>query len=581
MRHFAHPDLGIAASAKAEPWQNNRLDFYYNLTSNYTKTVRKYFCCGLRVLCSEKNRFHESALIKESVMKTLFFFVFSMTVFAFESFAQSTLEIYTNAAEHRISKNIYGHFAEHLGRCIYNGIWVGPDSEIPNVNGYRKDVLEALQALEIPVLRWPGGCFADTYHWKDGIGPVKERPKIKNVFWGGVIEDNSFGTHEFLNLCELLGSDAYISANVGSGTVKEMVDWIVYMTSDDDIEMANLRRENGRKEPWDVRFIGIGNESWGCGGEMTAEHYADLMKTYSSYARLYGGRRLVRVGSGANSGDYNWTRVLMEKGARQVDALGAHYYTIAGEGWGNKSSATDFGEDLYFRGIQQALRIDELISRHSAIMDQYDPGKRVGLFIDEWGIWTDVEPGTNPGFLYQQNSMRDALIAATTLNVFNKHCDRVRMANIAQTVNVLQAVILTQDDKMLLTPTYHVFNMYKGHKNSRMLPFHLSTEDYEHNGNRIPAVSSSVSQSDDGSMTLTLANVDPNKKIGLDISFVGRSISAVQEAVLLTAAEVNSINTFDKADTISPKEFKGFKKASENAIRVELPAKSVVALKVK
>jgi alpha-N-arabinofuranosidase len=458
---------------------------------------------------------------------------------------------------------------------------VGPKSDIPNVNGYRKDVLEALQALEIPVLRWPGGCFADTYHWKDGVGPVELRPKIKNVFWGGVIEDNSFGTHEFLNLCELLGSDAYISANVGSGTVKEMVDWIVYMTSDDDVEMANLRRENGREKPWDVKFIGIGNESWGCGGEMTAEHYADLMKTYSSYARLYGGRRLVRVGSGANSGDYNWTRVLMEEGARQMDAVGAHYYTIAGEGWGNKSSATDFGEDLYFRGIQQGLRMDSLITQHSAIMDQYDPGRRVGLFIDEWGIWTDVEPGTNPGFLYQQNSMRDALIAATTLNIFNKHCERVRMANIAQTVNVLQAMVLTKDDTMLLTPTYHVFHMYKDHKGAWMLPYHLSTEDYEHNGNKIPAVSSSASLSDDGSMTLTLTNANPNKTVDLEISFMGKSIDTVQDAVVLTAPAVNSINTFDKTDTVSPGQFNGFRKTSDHTIVVGLPSKSIVKLKVK
>jgi len=514
-------------------------------------------------------------------MRILNLFVISMLMLGLELFAQNSLEIYTNAGEHRISKDIYGHFAEHLGRCIYDGIWVGTKSDIPNVNGYRKDVLEALKALEIPVLRWPGGCFADTYHWKGGIGPVENRPRIKNVFWGGVIEDNSFGTHEFLDLCELLGSDAYISANVGSGTVEEMIDWIVYMTSDDDVEMANLRRKNGREKPWNVRFIGIGNESWGCGGEMTPEHYADLMKTYSSYARLYGGGRLIRVGSGANSGDYNWTRVLMEKGARQVDALGAHYYTIAGEGWGNKSSATDFGEDLYFRGIQQGLRMDTLISQHSAIMDQYDPEKRVGLFIDEWGIWTDVEPGTNPGFLYQQNSLRDALIAATTLNIFNKHCDRVRMANIAQTVNVLQAMLLTQGDAMLLTPTYHVFHMYSDHKGALMLPHRLSTEDYEHNGNKIPAVSSSVSLGDNGMMTLTLTNVNPDKNIDMEISFIGKSIDAVQNGVILTAPAVNSINTFDRTDTVSPKKFKGFRKTSDNSITVALPSKSIVKLIVK
>ncbi|MBN1559617.1 alpha-N-arabinofuranosidase [candidate division KSB1 bacterium] len=495
--------------------------------------------------------------------------------------AQNTLEIYANAGEHRISKNIYGHFAEHLGRCIYDGIWVGPDSDIPNVNGYRKDVLEALQALQIPVLRWPGGCFADTYHWMDGIGPTEKRPKIKNVFWGGVIEDNSFGTHEFLNLCELLGAAPYISANVGSGTVTEMIDWIVYMTSDEDVPMANLRRQNGREKPWDVKFIGIGNESWGCGGEMTPEHYADLMKTFSSYARLYGGRNLTRVGCGANSEDYNWTKVMMENAARHMDALSVHYYTIAGESWSNKSSATDFGEELYFRGIQHGLRMEELVARHSAIMDQYDSRQRLGLYVDEWGIWTDVEPGTNPGFLFQQNSLRDALIAATTLDIFNKHCDRVRMANIAQTVNVLQAMILTQGDKMVRTPTYHVFNMYKGHKDALMLPSHLSAPDYQFGGDVIPAISSTASLSDDGSIAITLSNVDPNAAVSLDVIFMGKEIDKIQDALVLTAPAVNSINTFEKPDTVVPKAFDAVRKSSNNSLRIDVPAKSVVALKVK
>ena len=507
--------------------------------------------------------------------------IFLLVVFVTSTIAQNTLEIYTNAGEHRINKNIYGHFAEHLGRCIYDGIWVGPDSDIPNVNGYRKDVLEALQALEIPVLRWPGGCFADTYHWMEGIGPVEERPTLKNVFWGGTIEDNSFGTHEFLNLCEMLGCDAYISANVGTGTVKEMTDWIVYMTSDENVPMANLRRKNGREKPWDVKYIGIGNENWGCGGEMTPEHYTDLMKTFSSYARLYGPRGMVRVGCGANSGDYNWTKVVLENGARHINALGVHYYTIAGESWSHKSSATDFGEALYFSGIQKGLRMEELISRHAAIMDQYDRRKRIGMYVDEWGIWTDVEPGTNPGFLYQQNSMRDALIAATTLNIFNTFCERVRMANIAQTVNVLQAMILTQEEKMLLTPTYHVFNMYKGHKDGLLLPSYLSTEDYAFNGEKIPAVSSSASLREDGSMILTLTNVNPNKAVSLDINFMGKSISTIQDAQVLTAPAVNSINTFEKTDTVKPRSFESFEKTSDNTLRIDLPAKSVVALQVK
>lgn len=511
------------------------------------------------------------------------FFALSIVVLLLlvPAFAQNTLDINAAGGEFRINKNIYGHFAEHLGRCIYDGIWVGPDSDIPNVDGYRKDVLEALQALEIPVLRWPGGCFADTYHWMEGIGPREDRPTLKNVFWGGTIEDNSFGTHEFLNLCELLGADPYVSANVGSGTVKEMTDWIVYMTSDEDVPMANLRRKNGREKPWNVKYIGIGNESWGCGGEMTPEHYTDLMKTFSSYARLYSPRGTTRVGSGANSGDYNWTEVLMKNGARHMDALGVHYYTIAGESWGNKSSATDFGEQLYFNGIKKGLHMDELVSRHAEIMDTYDKRKRVDMYVDEWGIWTDVEPGTNPGHLFQQNSLRDALIAATTFDIFNKHCERVRMANIAQTVNVLQAMILTQDDKMLLTPTYHAFNMYKGHKDALLLPSELKTEDYTLNDESIPAISSSASLADDGSMSITLSNVNPNKSVVLDITIDGKEIKSVEDAMVLTAPAVNSINTFDKTDTVSPKEFKGVKKTSKNSLKVELPSKSLVAFKIK
>lgn len=494
------------------------------------------------------------------------------------AYAQNTLEIYANAGEHRISKNIYGHFAEHLGRCIYDGIWVGPDSDIPNVKGYRKDVLEALKVLEIPVLRWPGGCFADTYHWMDGVGPVEVRPKIKNVFWGGVMEDNSFGTHEFLNLCEMLGCDAYVSANVGSGTVEELTNWIVYMTSDEDLPMANLRRDNGREKPWNVKYIAIGNENWGCGGEMTPEHYADLMRTFSSYARLYAPQGTARVGCGSNGEDYNWTRVVMENGARFITDLSLHYYTIAGEGWQNKSSATDFGEALYFRGIQRGLRMDRIVARHAAIMDDYDQRKRLGLFVDEWGIWTDVEPGTNPGFLHQQNSMRDALIAATTLDIFNKHCQRVRMANIAQTVNVLQAMVLTEGSKMVKTPTYHVFDMYKGHKDALMLPVHLQCEDYEFEGESIPGISSTASLQDDGRMTITLSHLNPNRSVKLNIKIHGKTMKKIESAQVLTAPAVNSINTYDKPDVVQPAPFKAFKKKSDYRIEVELPARSLVVL---
>lgn len=513
-------------------------------------------------------------------MKKLSVFLFILLA-AFITRAQvNVLQIDATGGKTQINKNIYGQFAEHLGRCIYDGIWVGKDSPIPNVNGYRKDLLEALQALKVPVLRWPGGCFADTYHWKNGIGPLNERPKIKNVFWGGTVEDNSFGTHEFLNLCELLGCDPYISANVGSGTVGEMVDWIEYMTSNDDVPMANLRKKNGREKPWNVKFLGIGNESWGCGGSMTPEYYADLMRQYSNYANMYGGDKFERVGCGSNDSDYNWTKVLMEKGRNNMNALSLHYYTIAGESWNNKSAATGFNEDLYFSGLKKALRMDEYVTRHSIIMDQFDKSKKVALFVDEWGIWTDVEPGTNPGHLFQQNSMRDALIASNTLDILNKHCDRVRMANIAQVVNVLQAMILTNGNQMVLTPTYHVFKMYNVHQDATLLPSSLFTEKYKHGEDEIPAISSSTSVDKNGKIHVTISNVNPTREIKLEINLSGKAIAKINSATILTAPAFNSVNTFEKPETIAPVAFKNAKKLGESKLEVTIPGKSIVALEL-
>lgn len=490
----------------------------------------------------------------------------------------NTMKLDFDRAEQVINKNIYGQFAEHLGRCIYDGIWVGPDSDIPNENGYRKDVLEALKELQIPVLRWPGGCFADTYHWKDGVGPVSERPQIKNVFWGGTVENNSFGTHEFLNLCEMIGADAYISANVGSGTVQEMVEWIEYMVSDDDVPMANWRRENGREAPWDVKFLGVGNESWGCGGDMTPEYYSNLLRQYSLYARQYGQGKFQRVGCGANGFDVRWTDVVMKNAHRNMEALSVHYYTIATGDWGYKSPATGFDETLYIKGLSQGLRMDDLITQHAAAMDKYDPEKNIGLLVDEWGIWTEVEPGTEPGFLFQQNSMRDALIAATTFDIFHKHADRVQMANIAQVVNVLQAMILTEGDKMIKTPTYHVFKMYSGHQDATYIPVSLSSEAYKVGDIAIPAVSGTASTKD-GKVNVSLSNTNPHKAIKVTVDLGSGKVKKVNNGVVLTAPAFNAINTFDKADVVAPAAFKNYK-LSKNTLEVTLPAMAVVNLEL-
>ncbi len=478
-----------------------------------------------------------------------------------------------------INKNIYGQFAEHLGRCVYDGIWVGPGSEIPNVNGYRKDVLEALQDLKVPVLRWPGGCFADTYHWKDGVGAVQKRPSLQNAFWGNTIEDNSFGTHEFLDLCEMLGADAYISANIGSGTVREMVEWIEYMTSDLNIPMANWRRQNGREKPWDVKFLGVGNESWGCGGDMTPEFYADLLRQYGVFAKQYGGGKFQRVGCGSNGDDVNWTEVLMKKAGKNMDALSLHQYTIATGDWGAKSAATGFDESLYFKGIKQAMKMDDVLQSHIAIMDKYDSANKLGLMVDEWGIWTESEPGTNSGHLYQQNSMRDALIASLTFDIFHRYANRVQMANIAQVVNVLQAMILTQGDEMILTPTYHVFKMYNVHQDANYIPVSVVAENYKMDETSIPNITGTASKAKDGKVHISLSNLNPNKEVTIQVNLEGGNLKKVNYGTMLTAPAFNSVNTFDKKEVVKPVSFSNFK-LSKNTLTVKLPAHAVAVLEL-
>ena len=348
-----------------------------------------------------------------------------------------------------IHPEVYGNFSEHLGRCIYNGVFVGEDSSIPNVNGMRTDVVEALKNIKLPVLRWPGGCFADEYHWKDGIGPKENRKRMVNTNWGGVVEDNSFGTHEFMEFCRQVGCEPYINGNMGSGTVQEMSEWVEYMTFDGESPMANLRRENGQDEPWKVKYFCVGNESWGCGGNMRPEYYADLYRHYQTFLRNYGDNKLYKIAVGPGTPDTHWTDVVMREAGKYMNALTLHYYTVPHD-WQHKGSATEFTEEEYYLTLRKAAYMDDLIVSHTHVMDRYDPEHKVDLIVDEWGTWFDVEPGTNPGFLYQQSTMRDAMVAAITLNIFNHHSDRVVMANIAQLANVLQAVILTEGDKMVL-----------------------------------------------------------------------------------------------------------------------------------
>jgi len=487
-----------------------------------------------------------------------------------------------------INSEIYGHFSEHLGRCIYEGIYVGEDSGIPNVKGMRKDVVEALRELKVPVLRWPGGCFADEYHWMDGIGTKEQRKRMVNTHWGGVTEDNSFGTHEFFELCEQIGCKTYVNGNVGSGTVQEMSDWVEYMTLDGISPMADLRKQNGREKPWRMDYFGVGNENWGCGGNMTPDYYAQLYRRYQTYVRCYDKNAPVfKICGGANADDYEWTDVVLRECFRNpappqahgyMDGLSVHFYVGVEKGL-HKGSATEFDESVWFYSLARAMKMDELIRRHGAIMDHYDPEKKIGMMIDEWGCWHDVEPGTNPGFLYQQNTMRDALTAGLTLNIFNKHCDRVKMACIAQMINVLQSVILTEGERMLLTPTYHVFHMYRYHQDAVLVESYLEgvTEIGLTEGEMVPDVQESVSVDKDGVLTITLNNLSPDEEREMEVVLQEGKTKQVEASLL--HGNMRSYNTFHEPELVKEEIFTDYV-MTDRGIRFSIPACSVLLLRI-
>lgn len=477
-----------------------------------------------------------------------------------------------------ISRHIYGHFAEHLGRCIYDGLWVGEDSPIPNTGGVRTDVIDALKAAEIPNLRWPGGCYADDYHWRDGVGPRDERPRRINIHWGQVIETNAFGTHEFLDLCETLGAEPYLAGNLGSGTPQELRDWIEYITFDGDSELANLRRKNGRDKPWKLTYLGVGNENWGCGGNMRPEYYADLYRRFAVFCRDFGDNRLVRIACGPSGFDRNWNEVVIDRIGRRMQGYSLHYYTLSAP-WSDKRPATGFDEEAWIGILSDSLQMTEIIADAAEELDKVDERKRIGVFVDEWGTWYREEPGT-PGYaLYQQNSLRDALVAGLTLHIFHDNNDRVRMANIAQTVNVLQAMVLTEGEKLLLTPTYHVFEMYKVHQDATRLPVELETSDYEHGDKSMPALSVSASRDSEGVVHVSIVNADAKNTVSFRGELEGIDATRVTGRVL-TAQELDTHNTFDAPEQLVPMAFNGAT-LSDGELRLDAPPRSVLVLELK
>lgn len=503
------------------------------------------------------------------------------------------LNIHTKKKLCKISKEIYGHFSEHLGRCIYEGIYVGEDSPFEQVNGMRKDVVDALKAIRIPVLRWPGGCFADEYHWKDGIGPKADRKTIVNTHWGGVVENNSFGTHEYFELCRQLGCKTYVNGNLGSGTVREMSEWVEYMTFSGISPMADLRRQNGHEDAWKVDYFGVGNENWGCGGNMTPEYYANEYRRYQTYVRDYSQKpmdplehhepSIRKICCGPNVDDYEWTRKVLDtcfahksdESHGFMDGLSLHYY-VHPHGWTHKGSATEFDRSEWYLTLSKALFMDELIQKHGAIMDEYDPDKEIALIVDEWGTWFNVEPGTNPGFLYQQNTIRDALVAGITLNIFNKHADRVRMANLAQVVNVLQAVILTEGEKMVKTPTYHIFDMYKYHQDAYLLESQIETKQIGTKETPVPNLTESVSVDAGGRVHITVTNLSLEEAETIETIL---DVNAAAVSGEMVTGEMHEKNTFEEPDRVAVQAF-DTAKITPQGLEFTIPPCSVVHLVV-
>lgn len=476
----------------------------------------------------------------------------------------------------QISKYIYGHFAEHLGRCIYDGMWVGKDSKVPNSNGIRLDVVEALKNLNIPVLRWPGGCFADEYHWKDGIGPERNRKRQVNTHWGMVTETNAFGTHEFMELCDMIGCEPYIAGNLGSGTIKDMQDWVDYLSCEKGTAMSELREQNGREKPWRLPFFGIGNESWSCGGNMTPEYYSDLYKRYQTFVKNYPGNHVRKIACGANDNDYNWTEVVMKRAASFMWGLSLHYYTKVNNNFSEMGYSHKFNEDEWYNIIKYSYQMDEYIKGHSEIMDKYDPEKKVAMVVDEWGTWYKALAGTNKRFLHQQNTIRDAVSAAIHFNTFHKYNDRVKMANLAQTVNVLQAVLLTYDDVMIKTPTYHVFDLYKCHMDSTYIDVSVDSGLYR----GLPETDTTASINEEtGTIFVSVCNSNPEIEAEYNVDLLGLNREASVCCRILTGSEITSHNTPEEPDKVSIAEFTNFC-VEENRISCKLPPRCVATFEI-
>ena len=492
---------------------------------------------------------------------------------------EATIKISLDEHVARINPNIYGHFAEHLGRCIYEGIWVGEDSSIPNTDGIRDDVVEAMKRISPPVVRWPGGCFADDYHWEDGVGPRGDRPRTVNAHWGQVIDTNEFGTHEFIEFCRRIGAAPYICGNVGSGSPREMRDWVEYCNYPGDSTRARQRAANGHPEPFRIKYWGVGNENWGCGGNFDPEDYAVQYRRFATFLYNFQDAPLFLIACGPSGNRPEWTQGFFEKlgggRRRRIQGFAAHYYC------GTAGTATEYSVDQWYQLLHRASLMENLVVQQRAIMDGYDPERKIGLIVDEWGTWHPAVQGSEPRFLWQQNTLRDALVAALSLDIFNRHADKVIMGNIAQTINVLQAMILTEEEKMLVTPTGHVYGMYAPHQGARSLRVSFGAKSISFKANdddqSLFGLAGSASLKKD-TLFLTVVNPHADMPVEATISLRGGGEAKSASVSVLTHDDIHAHNTFQAPDTIGPTEES--LSISGASFHHTFPAASVTALSV-
>jgi alpha-N-arabinofuranosidase len=526
--------------------------------------------------------------MKFSFIRFTFRISLLLLVFTASMMAAQTAHLSIDASKSgaKIDRNIFGQFAENLGHGLYEGIWVGPDSPIPNTRGIRKDVVTALRELKVPDVRWPGGCFADEYHWRKGIGPAGQRPATLNSTWGGVVDSNSFGTDEFMDFIQQIGSQAYVSVNVGSGTPQEAAEWLEYMTAAAPTALEKERAANGHPDAYKVGMMGIGNESWSCGGDMTVDYYLAQLKIYSHFVRNMNPaqqdkQQMLKIAVGPGFPETEWTEAVMKAWKQHdwswnFDGLSVHWYTIP-NGWPPSTPSTGFGVEDYGKTLKSTLFMEEFLHKQEEVMDRYDPEKKIALVVDEWGGWHAPLPGTNEHFLVQQNSLRDAILASLNLNIFARHADRVRMANIAQMINVLQSMVLTDKEKMVLTPTYYIYKMYVPFQDATFVPVDFDPGSYHRNGITLPRVDALAAKDASGKLWIEITNLDPEKPVDIDVDITGMIIKSAKGETL-TAPAVDSINTFTAPNTVVPKPISASVKDGRLTLTVEPKSVTVISL---